>query len=100
MTDAFYASFRLPDLIFSLLVLGALSSAFIPVFVEKLSNNHEEDARHIVGSRIQAFLEEIIRLRLVINNYIGALIKDTSEKIKEPPKEENKTKDRPETTNN
>jgi putative peptidoglycan lipid II flippase len=50
MTDAFYASFRLPDLIFNLLILGALSSAFIPVFVEKLSKNHEEEAQHIANS--------------------------------------------------
>jgi len=30
--DAYYAAFRLPDLIFNTLVLGALASAFIPVF--------------------------------------------------------------------
>lgn len=32
--DTYYAAFRLPDLIFNMLVLGALSSAFVPVFVE------------------------------------------------------------------
>ena len=31
--DAYYAAFRLPDLIFNTLVLGALSSAFIPIFL-------------------------------------------------------------------
>lgn len=31
--DIYYVSFRLPDLIFNTLVLGALSAAFIPVFV-------------------------------------------------------------------
>jgi len=50
MTDAFYASFKLPDLIFSLLILGALSSAFIPVFVEKISKNREEEAQHLANS--------------------------------------------------
>lgn len=30
--DTYYAAFRIPDLIFNLLILGALSSAFIPVF--------------------------------------------------------------------
>ena len=29
--DTYYAAFRLPDLIFNTLVLGALSAAFIPV---------------------------------------------------------------------
>lgn len=34
IADAYLASFRIPDLIFNTLVLGALSSAFIPVFLE------------------------------------------------------------------
>ena len=32
--DIYYAAFRIPDLIFNLLVLGALSAGFIPVFAE------------------------------------------------------------------
>lgn len=36
--DAFVAAFRVPDLIFNLVVLGALSAAFIPLFTEKLVN--------------------------------------------------------------
>lgn len=33
MLDIYYSAFKLPDLIFNLLVLGAVSSAFIPVFI-------------------------------------------------------------------
>lgn len=32
--DVYYAAFKLPDLVFNTLVLGALSAAFIPVFVQ------------------------------------------------------------------
>ena len=32
--DGYYAAFKLPDLIFNTLILGALSVAFIPVFIE------------------------------------------------------------------
>jgi len=32
--DTYYAAFKLPDLIFNTLVLGALSAAFIPVFLD------------------------------------------------------------------
>ncbi len=32
MLDVYYASFRIPDFVFNLLVLGALSAGFIPVF--------------------------------------------------------------------
>src|SRR5947208_2891138 len=35
--DAFWAAFRIPDTIYSLLVAGALSSAFIPVFSSYLA---------------------------------------------------------------
>lgn len=34
--DAFLAAFRIPDIIFNLVVIGALSAAFIPLFTEKL----------------------------------------------------------------
>ncbi len=38
--DIYVAAFRIPDLLFSLLILGTLSVAFIPVFVEYLSRDH------------------------------------------------------------
>ncbi len=50
MTDSFYASFRLPDLIFNLLILGAISSAFIPVFVEKIAQGKKKEAETIATS--------------------------------------------------
>lgn len=40
--DAYNAAFRLPDLIFKLLVTGALSASFIPVFASHLHKDKEE----------------------------------------------------------
>jgi len=40
--DVYYAAFKLPDLVFNTLVLGALASAFIPVFVKYLQKNKAE----------------------------------------------------------
>ena len=40
--DAYYAAFRLPDLVFQTLVLGAFSSAFIPVFIEYFSKDKKQ----------------------------------------------------------
>lgn len=40
--DLYYSAFRLPDLIFNLLVLGALSAAFIPVFIEYFQRDREQ----------------------------------------------------------
>lgn len=42
--DAYYAAFRLPDFIYGLLVLGALSAAFVPVFTELLTKEQEKQA--------------------------------------------------------
>lgn len=37
--DMYYAAFRIPDLIFNLLVVGALSAGLIPVLTKSLSNS-------------------------------------------------------------
>ena len=42
--DAYYAAFRIPDALYSLLVLGALSAAFIPVFTELMAEKKEDEA--------------------------------------------------------
>lgn len=43
-TDAFFAAFRLPNMLRELLGEGALSAAFIPVFTESLSKRGREGA--------------------------------------------------------
>ena len=35
--DAYFAAFRIPDFVFNLLILGAFSSAFIPVFTSLIT---------------------------------------------------------------
>ncbi|HSV74440.1 MAG TPA: murein biosynthesis integral membrane protein MurJ [Chthonomonadales bacterium] len=43
-SDIYYAAFLVPDLLFFLIAGGALSSAFIPVFTEKLTRGDTEGA--------------------------------------------------------
>jgi putative peptidoglycan lipid II flippase len=45
----YFAAFRLPNLIFELLVMGALTSAFIPVFTKYLSQNKEREGWHMAS---------------------------------------------------
>ena len=54
--DAFIAAFRIPDTIFNLLVLGALASAFIPVFSGYLAKENEKEAWHVASSVMNAML--------------------------------------------
>lgn len=56
--DAFVAAFRIPDLIFNLIVLGALSAAFIPLFTEKKvkSEKGEKEAMEFATSVLNAIV--------------------------------------------
>ncbi len=40
--DIYYAAFRIPDLVYSLLVFGAISAGFIPVFISYLQKDKEK----------------------------------------------------------
>ena len=44
--DIFFASFRIPDLVFEILITGALTSTFIPIFI-KYQRNKEELSENI-----------------------------------------------------
>ena len=47
--DIYYAAFRLPDLIFELLVVGALGAAFIPVFSKLIAHKRIKQAQKTVS---------------------------------------------------
>ena len=42
--DIYYAAFKIPDLVFNLLILGALSAAFVPVFTSLISRGKKRTA--------------------------------------------------------
>lgn len=47
--DAYYAAFRIPDLVYNLLIVGALSAGFIPIFLE-LKEKDKTHAWHVTNS--------------------------------------------------
>lgn len=47
--DIYFASMQLPDLIFQIFILSALSIAFIPVFIEHFEKNGKDDAFKMAG---------------------------------------------------
>ena len=55
-TDAYIAAFTLPDLLYNLLVGGALSSAFIPVFSGYLAQDREREGWHVASTVINIVL--------------------------------------------
>ncbi len=72
--DAYYAAFRLPDLIFNTLILGALSSAFIPIFL-KYWNKDKEEAWKITNSVLNILLIIVVTLGLVAFIFAPSVIK-------------------------
>ena len=40
--DIYYASFRFPDFIYNIFIMGAISAAFIPIFSEYWNKNKKE----------------------------------------------------------
>ncbi len=67
-TDAYNAAFSIPDLIYFLLVGGALSSAFIPVISGYIAKNEKEEAWKVVST-----VFNVIMVFLVIGITVGMI---------------------------
>lgn len=69
--DTYYAAFRIPDLIFNLVVLGALSAGFIPIFSQLIrkskvfSGDREKEAWDFVSNVVNSLLVLLLALSLV-----------------------------------
>lgn len=65
-TDIYYASFRLPDLMFHLVVLGAISSAFIPVLSGYIGGKKEQEGWELASTLLNFLLIVLILLGVVL----------------------------------
>jgi putative peptidoglycan lipid II flippase len=76
-SDAFWQAFLVPDLIFTVIAGGALSSAFIPVFTQYIVGNHDEKtAWHITSSLLNlivAIMTGIAFLVFIFEPWIAPL---------------------------
>ncbi|PJE59971.1 MAG: murein biosynthesis integral membrane protein MurJ [Candidatus Portnoybacteria bacterium CG10_big_fil_rev_8_21_14_0_10_44_7] len=64
--DVYYAAFRFPDLIFNLIVLGALSAGFIPVFSKLFHQEKKQDAWALVNNIFNILLALVAALALIL----------------------------------
>ncbi len=74
-TDAYSAAFRIPDLLFTLLVSGALAVSFIPVFVGYLERKKIEDAWNIASTILNFIIITTLGFGLVAMIWTGPLVK-------------------------
>ncbi len=63
--DIFFASFRIPDLIFEILITGALTTSFIPIFI-KYQKNKEELNKNISSIINLIFLLMIVFILITV----------------------------------
>lgn len=69
----FFAAFRIPDLLFQLLVFGALSVAFIPVFTEYMERQGRNEAFKLAQSILNSTLLILILITIITYFFITPL---------------------------
>lgn len=74
--DIYYAAFRIPDLIYNLLVLGALSAGFVPIFVSLWQDEKaRQDAWKFVNSLLNILLLGLMVLGILFFIFAPFLMK-------------------------
>jgi putative peptidoglycan lipid II flippase len=58
--DTYYAAFRIPDLLYNLLIFGAVSAAFIPIFTQYKKEGRFDDAWAFASSMLHLMLIGIL----------------------------------------
>ena len=71
--DIYYAGFRIPDLLLNILILGAVSSAFLPIFTERFAKD-EKDAWRLTNNVLTLAGVAIIVVAAVLYVFIPALM--------------------------
>lgn len=71
--DIYFAAFRIPDFLYNILIIGILSSVFIPVFSEYLAKD-EKEAWKLANTALSVFLLILIVFCLVAIMFAPQLI--------------------------
>lgn len=66
LLSVYYAAFRIPDLIFNILILGAITSAFIPVFTNLVSRGKKNEAWDVAVSVINIAIVFLIAITALL----------------------------------
>ncbi len=72
--DIYYAAFRVPDLIFNLLVLGALSAGFIPIFVNLLDKPEGKIGDNQAAWRFTNIIINSLLIILILLSIVGIVL--------------------------
>jgi putative peptidoglycan lipid II flippase len=73
-SNVYFAAFRIPDLIYNILIVGGLAIAFLPIFAEYYSKNKEE-AWKMTSHVLNVFLFLLVLISLLLFFFTPQLIK-------------------------
>ncbi len=72
--SVYYAAFRIPDLIFNTLILGAISAAFIPVFSALITDKRHDEAWRTASSVINIAIIALIVSCLILGVFMPNIV--------------------------
>ncbi|MEA2007214.1 MAG: murein biosynthesis integral membrane protein MurJ [Patescibacteria group bacterium] len=72
--DVYYAAFKIPDLVYGLLVLGVLSAAFVPVFSSLISQKKKKEAWELVNAILSIGATALIVISIVLFIFAPGLV--------------------------
>mgnify|MGYP001603402711 FL=1 len=73
MLDIYYAAFKIPDLVYGLLIIGAISSAFLPVFYE-YSSKDKNEALKFASNVLNVLILSLLFLSVILILFAPQLI--------------------------
>ena len=73
MLDIYYAAFKIPDLVFNLLIVGAISSAFLPIFYE-YSSKDKNDALKFASNILNVLIISLLFISVLLVFFAPQLI--------------------------
>lgn len=73
--DVYYASFRVPDFLFNLLIFGAISSAFVPILSGLLAKEKSQEARRFSDQTFTWLTIGFASLALVLTVFMEPLMR-------------------------
>ena len=71
--DIYNTSFIIPDILFNILIAGAFSAAFIPVFTGLLAENKREEANELANTTLNSAVVAILVFGAVVALFMPAL---------------------------
>ncbi len=73
LLSVYYAAFRIPDFIFNILILGAITSAFIPIFTNLVAKKKEDEAWLVASSVVNIALIFLVGFSIILAIFMPAI---------------------------